>query len=325
MDGLQVVPEAGENLLIARGELTHIESRGDSEIYGRADAQGWRLGVLRPVPPEVAAMLPDKVVYGGLIDRLGLPKALVIGAVASALILVGGYFAPRFLAPLVPFSWEQKFGDVVVGDLGQKFCAGSAGQIALDKLAGKLSPQAGQYKVRVVNVPIVNAFALPGGNIVLFKPLLAEAESPDEVAGVLAHEIAHIEKRHVTEAMIRHYGLSVLLSSFGGSTGANIETLTSANYSRRAEREADQGSIDALNRANISPRPTSRFFERMAKGERMIGRLAEPLSYLGSHPLSEQRRKQFDTSFDPRRRYAPSLSAEEWQALRNICPAAARR
>jgi Zn-dependent protease with chaperone function len=324
-DGLTVTPESGESIGLAPRELTHIESRSEAEVYGRPEAQGWRLGILRPIAPEIAALLPGKVVYGGPIDRLGLPKALLIGAVASAVVLTAGYFAPRFLAPLVPFSWEQRFGNVLVGDLGRKFCAGPEGQKALDTLAARLSPEARRYKVRVVDVPMGNAVALPGGNIVLFKPLLRQAGHPDEVAGVLAHEIAHIEKRHVTEAMIRHYGLSILLSTFGGTTGANIETLASASYSRGAEREADQGSIDALARANISPRPTSRFFGRLAKGERVIGRLAEPLSYLGSHPLSEQRRKQFEASFDPKRRYAPSLSAQEWRALRDICPAPPKR
>ncbi len=324
-EGVSIVPETGEVSVVAAAELTHVETRADAEIYGRKDSPGWRLGIVRPVPPELAASLPGPIVYGGIIDRLGLPKALAIGAVVSAAILLIGYMAPRWLAPLVPFSWERKFGNALVGDLGQKFCASGTGQQALDKLARRLSPKAADYKVRVVDVPMVNAVALPGGTIVIFKPLLLEAESPDEVAGILGHEIGHVEQRHVTEAMIRHYGLSMLISSFGGTTGANIEMLASANYSRGAEREADAASIHALGRAGISPRPTARFFERLGKVEKGIGRLAEPLSYLASHPLSEERRKRFDQSFERRRSYTPSLSSEEWRALRNICQGKARR
>lgn len=324
-EGLSITPEGGQPFIARTGELTHVETRADAEIYGRADSPGWRLGIVRPVPPGLAAALPGRIVYGGIIDRIGLPKAVAIGAVISAAILLVGYMAPRWLAPLVPVSWERKFGNALVGDLGGKFCASGTGQQALDKLARRLSPTAADYKVRVVDLPMVNAVALPGGNIVIFKPLLLEAESPDEVAGILGHEIGHIEERHVTEAMIRHYGLSMLISSFGGTTGANIEMLASANYSRGAEREADTASIQALGRASISPRPTARFFERLSKVEKGIGRLAEPLSYLGSHPLSEERRKRFDTSFERGRGYTPSLSAEEWEALRNICPGRPKR
>lgn len=322
---LRIQPENGESLGVAGGELRHVESRSDVEIFGRLGDEGWRLGILRPVAADIGALLPDKVVYGGWIDRLGLARTLAVAAFLSGLLLTAGYFAPRLLAPLVPLAWEQKFGNLLVGDLGKRFCSAPDGQDALDRLAAKLSPEAGHYKVRVVDLPMVNAVALPGGNIVLFKPLLKEAESPDEVAGVLAHEIAHIERRHVTEAMIRHYGLGVILASFGGATGASIETLASAGYSRSAESEADQGSVAALARANISPRPTSRFFDRLGKGERALGRLAEPLSYLASHPLSAERRERFEESFDPRRRYAASLSERDWKALRDICSAGPSR
>jgi len=323
--GLRIEPEAGEAVWVPTGDLEHLESRSDSELYGHKEWHGWRLGIAAPVPPEIAASLPGKVVYGGIVDRLGLGKTLLIGAGISAAILFLGHSAPRWLAPHVPFAWEQKFGNALVGDLGNKFCTGGGGQQALDKLTRKLTPRAGRYKVRVVDIPMVNAVALPGGTVVLFRPLLKEAESADEVAGVLGHEIAHIEKRHVTEAMIRHYGLSLLISSLGGTTGTNINALTSANYTRAAEREADGGSIQALERANISPRATARFFERLTKRERGLGRLAEPLSYLSTHPLSAERRKRFEASARTGREYRPSLSPEEWESLKNICGGVARR
>jgi Zn-dependent protease with chaperone function len=306
-------------------DLMHLESRPHSELYSHKERHGWRLGIAVPVPPEIASSLPGRIVYGGIIDRLGLGKTLLIGTVASAAILYVGHSAPRWLAPHVPFAWEQKFGNALVGDLGNKFCTGSGGQQALDRLTAKLSPSAGRFKVRVVDIPMVNAVALPGGTIVLFKPLLQEAESADEVAGVLGHEVAHIEKRHVTEAMIRHYGLSLLISSLGGTTGTNINALTSANYTRAGEREADEGSIEALRRANISPRPTAGFFERLTKREPGLGRLAEPLSYVSTHPLSAERRRRFEANFQPRRQYEPSLSPEEWNALKNICGGGGRR
>jgi Zn-dependent protease with chaperone function len=318
-DGIRIEAEGDEPFRLATAELTFLESRADAEVYGRQGQPGWRLRVASPLPADIAAHLPARAVYGGIIDRVGLGKALLIGAVISAAVLVLGYKAPHWVAPLVPFGWERKFGDALVGDLGHKFCTGAEGQKALDRLGQRLSPRAGQYKLRVVSLPMVNAVALPGGNIVLFEPLLRKAESVDEVAGVLGHEIAHIEKRHVTEAMIRHYSLGLLLSSFGGTTGANVDMLASTRYGRGAESEADEGAVESLRRAGISPVPTARFFERMARMEPKLGRFDRSLNYISTHPLSQDRRRRFLAAREPGRAYQPALSAKEWDALQNIC------
>jgi Zn-dependent protease with chaperone function len=319
--GLRILRESGEAEEVGAAALVHVERRGDGEVYGREDAPGWRLGILRPVPSELAQILPGPQVYGRLVDRVGLGKAVLIGLAASALILFAGYKAPGWLAPLVPFSWEQRFGDAVVGDLGQKFCAGKGGQAALDSIAARLSPDAARLKVRVVDIPIVNAMALPGGNIVIFEDLIAKARSPDEVAGVLAHEIAHVEERHVTEMMIRQYGFSLIISALGGTTGANLDMLATASYSRGSENEADEEAIASLQGANISPLATAGFFGRLAEEESKLGRLARPLAYLSTHPLSEERRRRFAASAETRKRYAPALTPAEWSALNRICRA----
>jgi beta-barrel assembly-enhancing protease len=220
---------------------------------------------------------------------------------------------------LVPQSWEREFGDALVGDFGQNFCSGRGGQAALDKLGAKLSSQPGRVRLRVVNVPIVNAAALPGGTIMIFRELLAEAKGPDEVAGIVAHEIAHVENRHVTQMMIRQFGLSLILASVGGTTGGNVETLMTARYSRKSESQADGDAIRALQRSNISPLGTANFFARLARFERRYPALAGSLSYLSSHPLSDERRKRFEQGARKGQAYVPSLTAEEWKALVHIC------
>jgi beta-barrel assembly-enhancing protease len=303
--------------LIPADEIRHLESRRDAEIYGESDRGGWRLGIDKPIPAEIAGLLPSPRVYGGWIDRIGLVRAMVIGLVLSAAVILVAQFVPRWVAPMVPRSWERSFGDALVGDFGQKFCAAPGGQAALDRLGAKLGRAPGT-RIRVVNVPIVNAAALPGGTIVIFHELLDEAEGPDEVAGVLAHEIAHVENRDVTELMIRQLGFSMLISTIGGTTGSNVEMLTSARYSRRAEARADADAIAALRRANISPLGTARFFERLAKVERSAPGLARTLAYLSSHPLSDERRREFERS-QAKQTYAPALDAREWRDLKGIC------
>jgi Zn-dependent protease with chaperone function len=307
----------GRTLTVAAAELVHLESRLDGEIYGRADVQGWRLG-LRDAAPLAAAM-PGQQRYGRWVDRIGLWKAAGIGLLLSALVLFAANRFPIWAAPYVPPAWEKKFGDALVGDFGGKFCHGAGGQAALDKLARELSPDSAGLNVRVVNIDIVNAAALPGGNIVIFDELLTQADGPDEVAGVLAHEIAHIRRRHVTQAMIREYGFSALIGAFGGSAGSNIDMIDSLHYSRGAEAEADQDAIQTLRRANISPIPTARFFDRLGKQEKKLGRLGGGLEYISTHPLSRAREQSFRASAVGGHAYRPALSREEWDALADIC------
>jgi hypothetical protein len=304
---------------ITADKLLHVESRSDAEVYGRSDLSGWRLGLAKPVAPEIGALLPRKQNYGRWIDRVGLPKALVIGAAASAIILLLGHKSPAWIAPLVPPAWEKELGNSLVGDFGGNFCSGAGGQEALDKLAARLSPGSRDLNIRVVDIKMVNAAALPGGNIVIFRELLSEADGPDEVAGVLGHEIAHIENHDVTEGMIRHMGFGMIIALFGGSTGSNIDALMSANYSRAAETEADEDAIASLQRANISPLPTAAFFGRLAAQEKRLGRIDAGLEYLSTHPLSEGRERRFRAGAVPGKAYQPALTPDEWNALFSIC------
>jgi hypothetical protein len=316
-DSLAVDLDDGRSLAVAPGTLVHLESRRDFEIYGRDEAPGWRLGV-RDASLLVAART-GKQSYGRWIDRIGLWKAVGIGILISAAVLFAADRFPTWVAPYVPPAWEKNFGDALVGDFGGKFCRGAGGQAALDKLARELSPDRPGLNVRVVNIPVVNAAALPGGNIVIFNELLTQSDGPDEVAGVLAHEIAHIKRRHVTQAMIRQYGFSAVIGAFGGSAGSGIDMMDSLHYSRGAEAEADSDAIETLRRANISPVPTARFFDRLGGQEKKLGRFGEGLEYISTHPLTGAREQRFRASAVPGHAYRPALSRDEWEALADIC------
>lgn len=319
-NALLVTLPDGRELEVPAEKLVHVEQRGADDVFGHADLQGWRLVLAEP-SSDLASLLPARQRYGRLIDRVGLVPAVLVGLAVSAAVLFLGFRAPQWLAPLVPQQWEERFGDTLVGDFGGRFCTGPGGEVALRKLALRLSPKAEALNIRVVDINMVNAAALPGGNIVIFDRLLTEAGNPDEVAGVLAHEIAHIEERHVTESLIRSLGLGLIVSAFGGTTGANVETLLAASYSRGSETEADERAIDALRRADISPLPTAAFFQRLAKAEASLGRIGEGLAYISTHPMSAERQRRFRDSAVQGRAYRPSLSDEEWKSLREICSA----
>lgn len=314
---LEIAGEDGETR-VAPADLVFIESRTEERVYGRKDVLGWRLGVPEPVPDEIAALLPNAAHYGGWIDRIGLWRASAIGLAVSAAVLFAVYQLPHWLAPLVPDRVMKSYGDAMVGDFGGKFCAGPGGQAALDALTRRLAPNVKGLNVRVVDLPVVNAAALPGGNIVIFNELLKEAQSPEEFSGVLAHEIAHIEHRDVAEAMVRELGLGLVLTTLGGDVAGNVHGLLSLSYSRGAEGAADTESIAMMNRARISPAPTAGFFERLAKSEDVIGG-ADMLVYLSSHPVSKGRAAAFRKGAAKGETYTPALSRDEWDALVDIC------
>jgi Zn-dependent protease with chaperone function len=293
---------------------------------GRTDLPGWRLLVPAEAEAELATLLGRHERYGRWIDRIGLVPALVAGGVITASVVGIGYLAPHWIAPHVPMSWERNVGTAIVGDFGDLKCRDPKGQKALEQLVEKVSPGAttgpDAIKVAALNVPIFNAAALPGGYIVVFKPAITETD-PDALAGVLAHEIGHVRRRHVTEALIREFGIGALIRLFAGGVGANAEQIVSLSYTRDNEAQADADAIAALKRANISPRPTADLFTHLSK---MTGEdHGFGAEFLQSHPLSGKRAHRFAASFDAAAHYRPALSQPEWDALAEICRDASRK
>jgi Zn-dependent protease with chaperone function len=317
---LQLTQDGGWSDNIVAALLKRRDAPAGMLRLGRTDLPGWRLMLPAEAEPELAGLLGRRERYGRWIDRIGLVPALVVGGVITALVVGIGYLAPHWIAPHVPMSWERNVGGAIVGDFGDIRCRDAKGQKALEDLVERVSPGATRgpdaIKVAALNVPIFNAAALPGGYIVLFKPAITETD-PDALAGVLAHEIGHVRHRHVTEALIREFGIGALIRLFAGGVGANAEQIVSLSYTRDNEAQADADAIAALKRANISPRPTAQLFEHLSKvtGEAR-GFSAE---FLESHPLSGKRAKTFSASFDPKAHYQPALSREQWDALSDIC------
>lgn len=304
---------------VPASELNLVDRSSGGLTISRPSIDGWRLRVPPPLPPDVDALFPRRHGYGRWIDQIGLWPAIAAFAALSAGVIAFGFFAPTLLAPFVPEQVEQAYGDALVGDFGGKYCNAPAGKAALQKLVAKLDDRPEQLRVRVVDVPIVNAAALPARQIVLFRPILTTVESPDELAGILAHEIAHVRERHVTAALIRQFGVGMLSSLVGGNVGGQVDGFVSLGFTRRAEREADDRAIDRLRSAQISPAPTARFFARLSEEEGGMGSFRPALAYLSTHPLSDDREKLFRTAAKPGLTYRPALDASDWAALKSIC------
>jgi len=344
-----VLIEAGEE--IERWpylEITLVEERfGDAPMrLRRGDGDG-RLtiehtGLMRALT-ERAPQLSGKLRHTVTPKRLGKWGAGV-GITALAVYLLVAEM-PALAARVVPLKWEEALGDAVVRQITTLFfrktktCAEPAGEAALKRLTLRLTgglKTRYRFKVRVLDHKMVNAFAAPGGRVIIMRGLIDKAKSPDEVAGVLAHEIGHVVERHSTEALFRSVGFRLIISALVGNTTsigsalAEFGTgLASLSYGRANEREADRVGVKLLNDANISGGGLATFFARIAsartkkkskEGTKPKGKSGGSLggiwSYLSTHPPSAERAKRIRATTTGRGR---ALSKADWAALKGIC------
>ena len=250
---------------------------------------------------------------------------VVVGVLYGLLTL-----APKSLAGLIPREWRDQVGKQTEDTMvkSAKLCNNPAGQRALLKLAGKVasgSKSPPDFSVRVYNMKLMNAFAVAGGRIVLTRGLIKEAQSPGEVAGILAHELGHVAHRHPEEAIVRVMGLQFLISVVtGGGDGEMIGNLagfaTLMSYSREAERSADIFADNILKTAKIDSSGLIEFFKRVKKVEDKIisnEKVKSLFSMLSSHPGTQERIAKLKPL--PKSVAIKVLTPLEWQALKNIC------
>jgi predicted Zn-dependent protease len=161
----------------------------------------------------------------------------------------------------------------------------------------------------VVRDSSVNAFNLPGGLVFVHSGLIAEAESLDQLAGVLAHEIGHGAARHGTQLMTRAYGYNLLASLALGRNPSQTRQLLAqlvgtgiiTDYSRDAERESDRLGVNYVYRAGYDPRGLQTFFGKLVNLRQR--RPSKVQQFFSSHPLTEERIRIVDSEIDrlPRR------------------------
>jgi predicted Zn-dependent protease len=271
---------------------------------------------------------------------LGLRTGAVVSslaAVIAAAIWIFDYEPMQAAARLMPQKVREKMGQNVVSHLtgSYRVCETEPGRSALDRLSQRLMAAASEtsmpHRVMVVDWGIANAFAAPGGQLVLTRGLVETATSSDEVAGVLAHEIGHALELHPETGLIRAMalGFAAELVFAGSSNTANFGLLlTQLRYSRAAEREADAHAVRILKNAGISPKGFGDFFERvdplvrLTKGKdkeqaKDADKVMRTLQILSTHPLTDDRIKMVRSQADYPTTAA--LSNEDWQALREMC------
>lgn len=251
----------------------------------------------------------------------------IIGVVL--IVWLAGLSPARTVAGFLPDTVRTSLGKQVVASMtqGKPVCDNVDGRRALNALVARLTRAAksdAEFKVTVAKWKVMNAFATPGEQIVITSRLIARAKTPDELAGVIAHEMGHGIELHPETAIVRALGLTAAAElMLGGSSGtlSNIGlVLAQLSYSRAAEREADTQALRILRNAEISPNGLAAFFGRVARleGSGKKKRTTTPdLGFLRTHPDTRERiLKVKNAAQYPS---TPALSDVQWQALREIC------
>jgi predicted Zn-dependent protease len=224
-----------------------------------------------------------------------LVACLVSGGLLILAVWKGIPLLLRGAVSLVPVSWEEKLGETVTGTLAREGATCENEELLAsieeiqERLEPALAPNPYRFQIKVVNVPEVNALAAPGGHLVLFYGLVERMDTPEQLAGVVAHEMQHVVQRHSMNAMARALGMqlffALVLGDAGGLTGL-AGGLGLLHFMRSDEKSADLAGIETLMRAGIAPRSMVEGFAKL----KAANNSAEPSwKYLSTHPPTEER------------------------------------
>jgi len=250
------------------------------------------------------------------VSRIGLWVILALCVVLAVGSWYGFVAAARVAVKSVPMAVDQQIGaaalPAVLSEYGEEIRSPEA-QKAVQDIVDRLAPHAAikdvNYRVLIVDSDVINALALPGGTILVFRGLIDTMDSTEQLSAVLAHEMSHVTLRHHLTQIARSVGIvaaiDIVIGDVGGIIALGTEVLESAtlnNYSQAQETEADLEGARMMHEAKISPQAMIDMLENLPDGH-----LPEALSWLATHPDSDQRIKSVEQFLDqvPPREYSP--------------------
>lgn len=240
----------------------------------------------------------------------------------AALLYVMSPRIAHAVAVHVPLETERALGARLEALLDLGACESPEAEAVLERMTRALDDERGAgYQVRIIDADLPNAFALPGGVVLVTRALVRDADDGDELLGVLAHEVEHIAQRHVLAGALRGALLtalwSITLGDYSGllvldpSTAYRIANL---EFTRADEQAADDGAVRRLHARGFSHRGLIAFFEH---AEEEYGGGEGP-SWLSTHPSTEARLARLRAVRDLETPRAP-VSDAELETLRRAC------
>jgi beta-barrel assembly-enhancing protease len=307
------------------GEQVRLER--DGEALQVADVGFLR--ALRVEAPQVRGLFHDPA------RRRFRVQLVVLAAMAALTMAIALYqwglpAVARVAAARVPVAWEEALGRAVTEQVAPvaRRCVDPERQRRIDDIVATLvrplPEQRYTFRVAVLDTGAVNAFAAPGGHVVVYRGLLDRTESAEELAGVLAHEIQHVLHRHSTQAIFRQASAGLLMAALVGDVSGlmafgleGARALADLGHSRSAEDEADRDGMRMLHAAGIDPGGMIAFYESMHTHD------SDPsgvMRYLSTHPSTGDRL----TRLRALAAEAPAppvtlLAGYDWSDIKRLC------
>ena len=236
------------------------------------------------------------------------------------------------VAKKIPVEMEEKIGDAAFNSHTSSLNIIKDKEIVADfkefysPLIEAIDSDRYTFEFFILEDSSLNAFALPGGKMAIHTGLILKADSPEEVLGVMAHELAHVQEQHSMRNLVEMVGLYALVSTFFGDVSGvaailvnNAPFLLSMKFSRDHEHEADAVGFEYLIRANIDPRGLVSFFEKIKEEseESNLPDMDGALNVLSTHPATDKRIKSLKSLIQEKGRSGPyrkfNLDFKEFQ------------
>lgn len=309
-------------------------------IANRQRQAGARLAVVGIENMKAALNVLPKLSQHQRADGFRQLRILTLATAALLSVIIAYLYGIPLLADrLVTFfppEWEVKLGTTADTQIeasltdgkGYVVCETNPNSVANKAIArftqlaftGLNSPFTPTVTVVRSNVP--NAFALPGGRTYYLSSLIQASRTPDEFAGVLAHELGHVYYRHGMQGLIATSTTGLLVGFvLGDLTGLSVAAGISASlidnrFSRQSEAQADDFAGKTAQRLGFSPKGLVDLLDRVAKDDSF----SKALALFSNHPLTAERRKALEAFDVDEKGLEPAFTDDEWQAIRNMCP-----
>lgn len=335
---LEIIMPDGERLRWALIDLRALPDQAYSDGIVLSEGHGTmaRLKIDNPhIAKQLRAIAPDLALrepvsnWGQIIRWAG-------GAVASVAVIIFVLvpIMANQLATFLPPEGERALGDAtfeqIRAALGSdalpvSLCEEPAGRAALDAMIDRLNPEEDlpyPVEIAVFDHELVNAFALPGGRVILFRGMIEAAENPAEIASILAHEIGHVVNRDPTRDALRSAGsigvLGLLFGDFAGGTVVLLlaNQLINAKYSQSAEAGADDYAHELMSDADVDPAALGTIFARLMD---KYGDAEGIMAHFASHPTMRARIDAATEASAGKTFGPPILTAAQWQDFQLIC------
>lgn len=242
----------------------------------------------------------NKVLKSNSFKVIGLSLVVLISLLALYFLYIGPFVAEK-VAGLIPQKEEILLGDKMFESIKQIMDIDSVKTNELNRFYNSIGFES-DYPIHLyyADESIVNAFAIPGGKIVVYRGLIDKMDSWKQLAGLISHELAHVEKRHSIKSMSRnlstYFVIAIITTDISGITSVFIENafkLQELSHSRTFEQEADDIGFQFLLDRDIDPQGMYDLFE-VLKGQEVFNisdKNKKYLKLLSTHPLTDERMK----------------------------------